>query len=56
MRCNLADLPDAAGAPLLGAVPHGVGTLAPADFRARAADWLCPALGGFWDANAFTAR
>lgn len=39
MRCNLADLPDAAGAPLLGAVPHGVGTLAPADFRARAADW-----------------
>ncbi|MDQ0841300.1 dethiobiotin synthase [Streptomyces sp. V1I6] len=54
-RCNLADLPEAAGAPLLGAVPEGAGALAPADFRARAATWLTPALGGRWDAGAFTA-
>ncbi|MDT0306582.1 dethiobiotin synthase [Streptomyces sp. DSM 44917] len=45
-RCNLADLPQAAGAPLLGAVPAGAGALAPAEFRARAARWLAPALGG----------
>ncbi|MEV4684502.1 dethiobiotin synthase [Streptomyces kurssanovii] len=54
-RCNLADLPEAAGAPLLGAVPEGAGALAPADFRARAATWLTPRLGGRWDAEAFTA-
>ncbi|AYG84257.1 ATP-dependent dethiobiotin synthetase BioD [Streptomyces hundungensis] len=47
-RCNLVDLPTAAGAPLLGAVPEGAGRLAPADFRARAAGWLAPALGGVW--------
>ncbi|WP_405620562.1 dethiobiotin synthase [Streptomyces sp. NBC_01511] len=54
-RCNLADLPDVAGAPLLGAVPHGAGALAPARFRARAAHWLAPALGGGWDASRFAA-
>ncbi|WP_405809752.1 dethiobiotin synthase [Streptomyces sp. NBC_00210] len=54
-RCNLVDLPEAAGAPLLGAVPAGAGALAPADFRARAASWLAPTLGGDWDAEAFTA-
>ncbi|WP_270858022.1 dethiobiotin synthase, partial [Streptomyces rochei] len=32
-RCNLADLPDVAGAPLLGAVPAGAAALAPAAFR-----------------------
>ncbi|MFI6473529.1 dethiobiotin synthase [Streptomyces sp. NPDC050516] len=47
-RCNLADLPEAAGAPLLGTVPEGAGRLAPADFRTRAAGWLAPALGGVW--------
>ena len=47
-RCNLADLPEAAGAPLLGAVPEGAGRLAPTDFRTRAAGWLAPALGGVW--------
>ncbi|WP_418955795.1 dethiobiotin synthase [Streptomyces tritici] len=52
-RCNLADLPEAAGAPLLGAVPQGAGALAPEDFRARAAHWLAPALGGVWDAEGF---
>ncbi|ANW21273.1 dethiobiotin synthase [Streptomyces clavuligerus] len=45
-RCNLLDLPEAAGAPLLGAVPEGAGRLSPADFRARAADWFAPSLGG----------
>ncbi|MBM7442311.1 dethiobiotin synthase [Streptomyces sp. HB132] len=45
-RCNIDDLPVAAGAPLLGAVPAGAGALAPADFRARAASWLSPELGG----------
>lgn len=55
-RCNLADLPVVAGAPLLGAVPEGAGGLEPADFRARAAGWLAPRLGGRWDADVFTAR
>jgi dethiobiotin synthetase len=54
-RCNLGDLPEAAGAPLLGAVPEGVGALAPTEFRARAGSWLAPRLGGSWDAQAFTA-
>ncbi|MEU1484781.1 dethiobiotin synthase [Streptomyces sp. NPDC005752] len=45
-RCNIDDLPVAAGAPLLGAVPAGAGTLAPADFRSRAASWLSAELGG----------
>ncbi|MGW1009952.1 dethiobiotin synthase [Streptomyces termitum] len=52
--CNLTDLPRAAGAPLLGAIPEGVGGLEPAAFRAAATDWLAPALGGEWDAAAFT--
>ncbi|MBQ0987413.1 ATP-dependent dethiobiotin synthetase BioD [Streptomyces sp. F63] len=55
-RCNLADLPTAAGAPLLGALPQGSGALPPAEFRARAGRWLAPALGGVWDAAGFTAR
>ncbi|WP_019884490.1 dethiobiotin synthase [Streptomyces purpureus] len=54
-RCNLADLPAAAGAPLLGAVPAGAGALSATDFRARAGDWLAPELGGGWDAAAFRA-
>ncbi|MFI7102178.1 dethiobiotin synthase [Streptomyces sp. NPDC050161] len=45
-RCNLTDLPDAAGAPLLGAVPEGAGSLPPSAFRAAAPDWLAPRLGG----------
>ncbi|MFK0294256.1 dethiobiotin synthase [Streptomyces sp. NPDC090442] len=45
-RCNLADLPEAAGAPLLGALPAGSGTLSPDAFRAAAPDWLSPQLGG----------
>lgn len=53
--CNLADLPEAAGAPLLGAVPAGAGALSPEAFRTAAAGWLAPALGGGWDAAGFAA-
>ncbi|MFG2727348.1 dethiobiotin synthase [Streptomyces canus] len=55
-RCNLADLPDVAGAPLLGALPVGTGRLAPADFRAAAPGWLAPRLDGTWDAEEFGVR
>jgi dethiobiotin synthetase len=55
-RCNLADLPDVSGAPLLGAVPAGAGRLTPADFRAAASGWLAPRLDGTWDAEAFAVR
>ncbi|MER6090373.1 dethiobiotin synthase [Streptomyces bluensis] len=55
-RCNLADLPVVAGAPLLGAVPAGAGASDPAGFRAGAPRWLAPRLGGTWEAEAFTAR
>lgn len=54
-RCNLTDLREVAHAPLLGAIPHGAGSLAPADFRASARDWLSPRLGGTWDAETFAA-
>ncbi|MET9764754.1 dethiobiotin synthase [Streptomyces sp. NPDC006372] len=54
-RCNLADLPDVAGAPLLGAVPAGSGRLDPAAFRTAAPHWLAPRLDGTWDAAAFQA-
>ncbi|MGI5261833.1 dethiobiotin synthase [Streptomyces angustmyceticus] len=45
-RCNLADLPEAAGAPLLGLIPEGSGAVPPETFRTTAPDWLAPALGG----------
>ncbi|MFD8970305.1 dethiobiotin synthase [Streptomyces sp. NPDC059568] len=55
-RCNLTDLPEAAGAPLLGAVPEGAGSLDPVEFRARAPRWLAPGLDGRWDAARFAAE
>ncbi|QTD97080.1 dethiobiotin synthase [Streptomyces cyanogenus] len=55
-RCNVADLPEVAGAPLLGAVPAGAGALPPAEFRTSAPGWLAPRLDGTWDAEAFTIR
>ncbi|BBC38243.1 ATP-dependent dethiobiotin synthetase BioD [Streptomyces graminofaciens] len=55
-RCNLADLPVVAGAPLVGAVPSGAGAWEPAHFRAGAGGWLAPVLGGVWDAGVFSAR
>ncbi|MZD04888.1 ATP-dependent dethiobiotin synthetase BioD [Streptomyces sp. SID5785] len=54
-RCNVADLPRVAGVGLAGAIPAGAGTLTPQEFRAGAARWLGPALGGVWDAETFTA-
>ncbi|MFV0137324.1 dethiobiotin synthase [Streptomyces sp. HMX87] len=55
-RCNLGDLPDVSGVPLLGALPAGAGSLAPDAFRAAAPLWLAPRLEGTWDAEAFRAR
>ncbi|MFF7853620.1 dethiobiotin synthase [Streptomyces sp. NPDC007904] len=55
-RCNLADLPDVTGVPLLGAVPAGSAALDPAGFRAAAPHWLSPRLDGTWDAEAFRVR
>lgn len=55
-RCNVADLPEVAGAPLLGALPAGAGALDPADFRAVASSWLSARLDGSWDAEAFRVR
>ncbi|MFI9804074.1 dethiobiotin synthase [Streptomyces sp. NPDC052301] len=55
-RCNVADLPEVADAPLLGALPAGAGSLAPADFRTAAPGWLAPRLDGTWDAEAFQVR
>ncbi|GAA3029265.1 dethiobiotin synthase [Streptomyces glomeratus] len=54
-RCNLADLPVVAQAPLLGALPAGAGAYAPADFRAAAPGWLAAPLGGSWDPEAFAS-
>ncbi|MGX8904856.1 dethiobiotin synthase [Streptomyces netropsis] len=54
--CNLTDLPEAAGAPLLGAVPEGSGTLPAATFRTAAPGWLAPELSGTWDAGRFASQ
>ncbi|MET8542283.1 dethiobiotin synthase [Kitasatospora sp. NPDC004799] len=51
-RCNLADLPRSAGAPLLGALPERSGGAA--DFAALAYASLGPELGGGWDVEHFT--
>jgi dethiobiotin synthetase len=56
MRCNITDLPDVAGAPLLGALPMGAGSLDPSDFRTKAPSWLASRLDGTWDAEAFRTR
>ncbi|MFE6500105.1 dethiobiotin synthase [Kitasatospora sp. NPDC057738] len=50
-RCNLADLPRSAGAPLLGALPERAGGAE--DFAALAYASLAPELGGSWDAEHF---
>ncbi|GAA3124885.1 dethiobiotin synthase [Streptomyces echinatus] len=55
-RCNVADLPEVAAAPLLGALPAGAGALSPAAFRTAAPGWLAPRLDGTWDAEAFRVR
>jgi dethiobiotin synthetase len=53
MRCNVTDLPEVSGAPLLGALPEGAGARNPADFRATAPGWVAPRLDGTWHAEAF---
>ncbi|MFE6889333.1 dethiobiotin synthase [Streptomyces sp. NPDC057694] len=55
-RCNVADLPIVAGAPLLGAVPAGAGRLGVPGFRAAARGWVGPELDGVWDAATFARR
>ena len=52
-RCNVADLPVVANAPLLGALPEAAAALSPEIFRSAASGWLAPQLGGTWDAAAF---
>jgi dethiobiotin synthetase len=53
MLSNVADLPVAAGAPLLGALTSGAGALAQADFLAQARAGLSPWFGGEFDPEAF---
>ncbi|MFC9284447.1 dethiobiotin synthase [Streptomyces collinus] len=55
-RCNVADLPEVAGVPLLGALPAGAAALPPTEFRTRAPEWLAPRLDGTWNAEAFRIR
>lgn len=55
-RCNLADLPTVAYAPLLGVLPAEIGSLSGGDFVRFARAGLAPALGGDFDATAFTER
>lgn len=55
-RCNLADLPVAAGAPLVGVVPCAAAERSPDRFRDDAPGWLAPSLGGTWDASDFAAQ
>ncbi|MBP2324054.1 dethiobiotin synthetase [Kibdelosporangium banguiense] len=52
-RCNLEDLPVAAGAPLLGAIPEGAGQLNPAQFLESARAGLSPWFGGDFDPEQF---
>lgn len=52
-RCNLADLPGACGAPLLGALAAGAGQWDRDRFLLAAARGLAPVLGGSFDAADF---
>lgn len=54
-RSNLVDLPVAAGAPLLGALPEGITGLPRDKFLAAARDSLSPWLDGDFDSEVFTA-
>lgn len=49
-RCNLTDLPEVSGVPLLGALPAGAGALDAAQFRSVARGCLATELGGVWRA------
>ncbi|QUQ71730.1 dethiobiotin synthase [Kutzneria sp. CA-103260] len=54
--CNLVDLPEAAGGPLLGALPQGAGLLDPADFLEVARAGMSPWLGGTFDPDVFAEQ
>jgi dethiobiotin synthetase len=56
MRCNLTDLPDVTGCPLLGALPEGAGALLPGPFLTTARASVAPALGGTWDGADFAVQ
>ena len=51
-RCNIADLPAYAGAPLIGVLPAGMDVLERGAFLAAARAGLSPALGGTFDFGA----
>ncbi|WP_028850371.1 dethiobiotin synthase [Thermocrispum municipale] len=55
-RCNIEDLPNAAGAPLLGVLPEGMGELTGDAFTEAAAAGLSPWLGGTFDPERFTEQ
>jgi dethiobiotin synthetase len=52
-RCNLDDLPVAAGAPLLGVLPEGAGELSRPEFLEIARAGLSPWFGGDFDPEQF---
>jgi dethiobiotin synthetase len=52
-RCNLADLPVAAGAPLLGALTAGLGEASREEFLEEARRGLSPWFGGRFDPECF---
>ncbi|MBB4685132.1 dethiobiotin synthase [Amycolatopsis jiangsuensis] len=55
-RENLTDLPVAAGAPLLGVLPAGLGGATPEAFAEQARLGLSPWFGGEFDPEAFPTR
>ncbi|MGH3434820.1 MAG: dethiobiotin synthase, partial [Thermocrispum sp.] len=55
-RCNLGDLPLAAGAPLLGVLDEGIGRLPRPEFAAAAARGLSPWFGGTFDPELFAQQ
>ncbi len=50
-ECNVDDLPDVTGVPLLGVLPEGAGALPPDRFAAVARQSLTAALGGGWQTS-----
>lgn len=54
-RCNLTDLPDVTGAPLLGVLPAGAARLPAEEFLQVARDGLSPWFGGVFDPDVFAA-
>ncbi|AHI00435.1 dethiobiotin synthase [Kutzneria viridogrisea] len=55
-RCNLVDLPEVAGGPLLGALPEGAGLLDPSEFLEVARTAMSPWLGGTFDPDLFAEQ